>query len=720
MRNPLYPNKIITDDLLKCFNRCIVITLENNPISNIFDKNITSDTYYKDIENNYKVRSIPMWIMNLINKKINYIIFELSEDELLNFNFNITDINDNKICYHLSEAIMLIPNHNWSWIFNYIEPYIKDGLNNMCKYLLNSNESLSQLLNNSRYIELFNDIGSSLDVKYWKDIQKCRINITSSWLSRDINFSDAKEINISKQKEMNDKCNDYLQDILKKNKYVDASSGIKTHRYSLYYIDDYENNSIDKMFEKLLFNMFDISLNKQINQELPLLLNNCLISKKYCHLILKNTNILTYIKNNIDVYSNNYSYAWLMIYIEEGILKSMVKETDRCVFTLDQAYNLPITYQYKNMYLPMMVEKKYLNIFGGYQSPRNEPIMLSSLNQFKSRLNIFSNNHDIDIFKNLDWSNIGITGSVIPASCRLDPMEIDGVYKINDFFDTYYNDSDIDVMIELPDQTSFIDKINYFVSVITHNIKEKFPEGIVDVEIHKTVFLYINQNNYKNQNITMDLAYEIYCKLKEKDIKYTEEKYKIINKVCSIDQLKYIILNKENDTKEDNYNENIKYHVTSPYLRRKFEIFRIKYNFLSTVSRFHLPCVRGYYNGTNVYLLPSAISSLLTNKCMDYKYFAGVRSPFEILLKYNFRGFSIILNKKEIIKMVEYIKNSEKWSKLYNCNDIKVNTINGYYTSPFVFLNKPNINYINYRSPVEKNIISPIISSIGYIIPIQN
>jgi hypothetical protein len=719
MRNPLYPSNIIDENSLRSYNRCIVITLEHTPIHDIFNKDITSDTYYKDIKNNYNVKSIPMWIIKLINSKINFIICNVSEDELLNFNFNITDINDNKISYNLSEAVILIPNHNWNWIFNYIEPYIKDGLYSMYKYLINTDEKLSQLFSNPTYNKLILDIESSLDVKYWKDINKCRINITSSWLSRDINFSDAKEININKQNEMNNKCNDYIQNINNKNKYVDASSGIKIHKYNLYYIEEYSNNSIDKMIEKLLFNTFNESIKEKIDLELSILINYCLISKKYCHLILKNNNILKYIKNNINQYSNAYSYAWLMMYIEEGILKSMIKETDRCVFTLDQANNLPITDRTKNMYLPMMVEKKYINVFGGYISFRKEPIMLSSLNQFKTRLNIFSNNHNIDIFKNLDWSNIAITGSVIPATCRIDPMEIDGIYSPKIFFNTYYNDSDIDVMIDIPEQTLFIDKINYFVSIINNNIREKFPNESVDVENHKTCMLYINKNNHINENITLDFAYELYCKLKEKEIKYTEEKYKIINKICSIDQFRYIIY-KENETKEDNYNENIKYHVSSPFLRRKFEIFRIKYNFLSTVSRFHLPCVRGYYNGKDVYLLPSAISSLLTNICMDYKYFAGIRSPFEIILKYNFRGYSILLNKKEIIKIAEYIKNSDKWSKLYNCNNIKVNLINGYYTSPFVFLNSEHINYENYRYPIQNDLISPIVSSIGYIIPYKN
>ena len=139
---------------------------------------------------------------------------------------------------------------------------------------------------------------------------------------------------------------------------------------------------------------------------------------------------------------------------------------------------------------------------------------------------------------------------------------------------------------------------------------------------------------------------------------------------------------------------------------------------MATVSRFHLPCVRGYYDGMEVYLLPSAISALITNKCIDYKYFAGVRSPFDILLKYIFRGYTIFLNKKEMVKIVEYIRNSDKWKNLFNWSDsFRLNTFQAYYSNPLVLLNK-NVKYYEYRKYVEANMISPIISSLGYVIPL--
>jgi len=709
------------------------MTLENNSVFDIFNKDILTSSYFDDVKNNYSLKCIPMWIIKIMNQTKKFIMYDVKEDDLLKFNFDVINLENEKIVYNLSEALILIPNHNWNWFFEFIEPYVKDGIHDMCNHIMSNKLSFSEMFIENIYTVLKDKIKTSRDVMYWSDIKKCRINITTQWLMRDINFSDAKEITITQQNIMNNKCNDYLQDLINKKKYVDAGSGIKTHKYTLYYIEDQVKNSIDVMIQKLLFNLYDQNVEHVLKSEINFLINNCLVSKKYCHLILKNEHILKYINNNFNLFSQSYSYAWLMMYIEEGILKSMIKETDRCVFTLEQAYYLPNSIYNKNVYLPMMVEKKYINMFGGFQSNSSQPITLSSMDTFRHRLNKFSNNNNIDVFKNLDWTNLAITGSVIPATCRnQDPMEIDGGYSTSLFFDTYYADSDIDVMCDLPDQKSFIDKVNYFASVVKTNILDKFQHkeiesdtillklNIIIIEIYKTGILHINKKHYGDEKITLEIAYNMYCDLKNAENKYTEPEYQIINKLCTIDQFKYYIYTNDND-KPMTYGENIKYHISSPFLTRKFEIFKIKYNFLATVGRFHLPCVRGYYNGRNVYLLPSAISALITNKCMDYKYFAGVRSPFEIILKYNFRGFSIMLNKKEMIKIVEYIKNTEKWNKLYKVdNTFNTRTFNSYYTNHLTLLDFVNIKYIDYRKPIENNLISPIISSIGYIIPLKN
>ena len=709
MKNPLFPSKIITHETIGNYNKCCVITLQGTPVHEIFDEDI-DQLICGEIKENYKITLIPMWIIKAIPEyKKRFVMFDITEDDILKFNFSGTDLNDEPIIYSLSNACILIPNHTWFWFYQYIEMYLIDGLKHMYKFAMNELYAPIDI----PFDTLRDEISRSIDVTYWKNINKCQINITTPWLLRDINFSDAKEININRQKEMADKCNDYLQHIYNKNKYVDASSGLKSHKYSLYYIEEYSSLPIDKMIMKLM--SYD---------KIDEIINYALTSKKYCHHLLKNQDILKYMNAKFNVFSKKFGYAWLMMYLEEGILKSRIKEEDRCVFTLNQARHLPIDNQSKNIYIPLMVEKTYINYFGGYQSNNNNnKIEISNMETFKSRLMIFINNNNIDVFKNMNWKNIAISGSIIAATCRkIDPMERDGGFTTSEFFNTYYRDSDIDVMCDLPDYVSFIDKVQYMISVIKNNILDKFPlsENPIQVDIMKNAALQLNKkyvDEFYNGKLTDKEAYDIYLLLKSKEVKHEDTKYAKINEIVTFENFKYYVYNND-ELKEPVVGENIKFHISSPHLSRKFEVFKIKYNFLATVSRFHLPCVRGYYDGNEVYLLPSAISALITNKCIDYKYFAGVRSPFDILLKYIFRGYTIFLNKKEIVKLAEYIKNSDHWKAMFNWNEnFKINTFQSYYSNPFVFLNK-NINYYDYRKYAEPNMISPIISTLGYVIPL--
>jgi hypothetical protein len=704
MKNPLYPSTIITKETINNYNRCLVITLESNPIDEIFDENV-NDTFYTKIKDNYKITSIPMWIIKHLEYH-KFIVFEIVEDDILKFKFAGVDLNNEEIMYNLSNACILIPNHPWVWFYKFIEVYVLDGFKNMYSYLMNDLYAPLDI----PFDKLLDEIKKSMDVKYWSNINKCQINITTPWLLRDINFNDAKEINIDTQQNMNIACNDYLQSIYNNNKYVDASSGIKTHKYKLYYIDEYSNLPIDKMILKLTDNNIMHST-----------ILSGLVSKKYCHHLIKNNDILKYIHNNFNKYNLNFGYAWLMMYLEEGILKSYITVKDRCVFTLNQAKNLPNKQMYNNVYVPLLVEKTYINFIGGYNN--NDTMEFADIDTFKQRVQLFINNNNIDVFKGMDWKNIAITGSVIPATCRkADPLEIGGGFTTEEFFNTYYKESDIDIMCDLPNYILYIDKVQYMISVFKKNILEKFPlcENPINIDITKNASLQLNKkyiDEFYNSKITEEEAYKLYCDMKKKETKQTDSKYDIIDTVVEFDQFKYYVYNND-ELKEPVLAENIKFHISSPHLSRKFEVFKIKYNFLSTVSRFHLPCVRGYYDGTEVYLLPSAISALITNKCIDYKYFAGVRSPFDILLKYVFRGFTIFLNKKELIKLAAYIKNSDKWKTKFNTDfGLGINTYQTYYKNPFVFLNKPNINYINHLKTVEPNMISPIVSALGYVIP---
>ena len=121
------------------------------------------------------------------------------------------------------------------------------------------------------------------------------------------------------------------------------------------------------------------------------------------------------------------------------------------------------------------------------------------------------------------------------------------------------------------------------------------------------------------------------------------------------------------DTKKPNEIKiNYKHRITSPHFNHPMELFRIIGNdHMGGVSQFHLPCVRALYNGDNVFMTPSCISAHLTGMNIDYKYFSGLREPYDIINKNRMRGFGTWLNENEIKEFQKYSTETEFWSNLY-------------------------------------------------------
>ena len=121
--------------------------------------------------------------------------------------------------------------------------------------------------------------------------------------------------------------------------------------------------------------------------------------------------------------------------------------------------------------------------------------------------------------------------------------------------------------------------------------------------------------------------------------------------------------------------ENIKFGLISSVMYRKFEIFKCKNNnIFSIISNFHLDFVRAFWNGSTVIMLPSFISSMMTQLSTDYKYFASKHDPIKIINKYRSRNMGIILNQKEKIhhytyNCKKYINNEYNYhAEMYKCN----------------------------------------------------
>lgn len=209
--------------------------------------------------------------------------------------------------------------------------------------------------------------------------------------------------------------------------------------------------------------------------------------------------------------------------------------------------------------------------------------------------------------------------------------------EIRDKFRPYYEQLKIEKINELTNDLS-PDEI--------YNLKIRYPEiFITDVDFR----IYINRTNSHKLNSNTSETDET------DETDETSEEHLDTEVIPSVKVFKSIDLV-----------FTYKFKIESPHLNHCFELFPVKYDdFFSIVSRFHLPCVRGYYNGSNVYLTPSCISAHLTFMNIDYKYVAGTKDPIEIINKNRIRGFGTWLNAGERKLFTKYSREVPFWNNLY-------------------------------------------------------
>jgi hypothetical protein len=377
---------------------------------------------------------------------------------------------------------------------------------------------------------------------------------------------------------------------------------------------------------------------------------------------------------------------------------------------LNSEYNIGGIFDYKDSSI-----QKYRN--SKHKTFGNNGI--TNLNEFKNNFNIFlTGNKNKNILENIDWTklNIAIGGSIMCACIQKHNPLIDlfsylpEEERLKRYFNEYYANADVDVMFLGEDVLDFMDRVKEFYNQIVINIcnSNSYAEpSHIKLVCNKFVYLFVSENDIKNviekhthltydkvihnfedseiKNLFLDLLNEqlekykkdFFSKLSEEQV----EKYKIqYSDYINFDNLEFKIRpSKKKNTNEDNEDDDdekfetgigitYKYKLHSPHLDVPFELFMIKYSFMSIVQNFHLPCVRSYYDGLNVYLTPSCISAHLTYMNLDYKYFAGTNNPIEIINKYRMRGFGTWLNEEEKIILLKYSSESSNWNCMYNIN----------------------------------------------------
>ena len=106
-----------------------------------------------------------------------------------------------------------------------------------------------------------------------------------------------------------------------------------------------------------------------------------------------------------------------------------------------------------------------------------------------------------------------------------------------------------------------------------------------------------------------------------------------------------------------------KYKIYGPGLSRPIDLFRIDYGPEVMVKRFHLNCVKMFYQAPDkIYMWRSCIAALLSGANEYYSWFSCNKIPADIILKYAMRGISTVLNAHERGALVKYVRAEPRWS----------------------------------------------------------
>lgn len=364
-----------------------------------------------------------------------------------------------------------------------------------------------------------------------------------------------------------------------------------------------------------------------------------------------------------------------------------------------------------------------------------------------------------DIFNGINWSKFALSGSIIPACLqKLSPL-LDVFNKLyedkniafTEFINKYYATSDIDIMCNSKSFYDFLDEGYNVFNIIKNNInanetnskieticsfgisvtKEFFIDTLKDFNAKYNLAWSLQDylNNINDERVK-EYLYKIYVEYKIKKIEefkqnnfithvLREEITKIIpyDKISlyyveyDLNSIKYLretefVLNRNDfsdityDTKNNirviKFSENFRFKFHFDSINRQIEYFKIgSEDFFNLVGKFHLPCVRAYYQGNNVYMLPSCITALMTGINIEYKYFAGIRNPVEIINKYMQRGYGVVLNAEELRQFNDYNAKlpDDNIFKLKDNQDNSLVGIRNINHKSFNFNNIDNIKY---------------------------
>jgi len=256
---------------------------------------------------------------------------------------------------------------------------------------------------------------------------------------------------------------------------------------------------------------------------------------------------------------------------------------------------------------------------------------------FKIRFNVFTKN----IFQNLDMSQLGFSGSVMPACLYMSPLErifnLDPSNHNVEYWESEETQANLMSYFSeyYPGKELFNDN---WIRSLTWNQVEKLEDTLSDIDICVNAL-----NDAEFDRITLRIFEHIKARLGLENP--TASQLQLLKVRTAV---KY------------------KYYISGSYLRCSIEIFHptAEATREGCINRFHLGIVRCCYDSGRVWLCPTAITYAYTGCVSTYRWFATSRPAEHTFLKYFSRGCFPVLNPGEWQRIRDYIANTPEWSDL--------------------------------------------------------
>lgn len=528
-------NVIPKSILYKTYNKCVIMCLSDNINDNINNNtNNNISAIYEKYLNKSEIKSISHYFSFVqCNIKILENTYNYSRAQIIDFEFLELFNNFHKEIQNIEKdyiIILLDLNIETARLYGDIyNTYTIDNFKKTLQVALNYNHN-KQLITN----KLFDLLLMSKEVNYWTHIGFCNFNLTKLFNRRRFDKTKTQYNSMS-----------YYSLANTHNKFTDISNVIKSQKNRTFYPNT-GNNNIEA--EEINYIFDNINIQDRFN-----LFNALLISKAYCHLVINNKYILNIMQTLIDrhlaLYKYLFGYAWLTLYAET-CLNNNITNKSRYVFDADTASLLPFfpfsmddILQNPYLIVPISNNMNLSSNFMGLPMYANYiDYGISTLTEFKTRFNIFTTgNRNTNIFDNFNWTNFGISGSIMPALLIRKHIlmelfnNIDPESQLLQYFTTFYGNADIDLMCKHKTIYKFLDSVLYLKSIIEENIKHELTlEEIYNITILISEQYLIDnldeiknileKNNIYNKSINLDYIKEnintsqiklyFYCKYK--------------------------------------------------------------------------------------------------------------------------------------------------------------------------------------------------------------